>query len=187
LGTWYLMSDGKIRGKLLVELWANGKPMTIQVLADKIGLNSSSAMGYLLGLIKAKYVEVPEKHYYCITCAGKEAIGIPTVDSGLAQCILTPVSDDKAFHFYYDVDQHSGVQANSLEDFGNKIQSVGLNSLEFHLIRKDFENWVRSLGDVELAKKLALLRAAKLSGEDLSEKLYETVNSRIEELKKLLA
>ena len=181
------MSDGKIRGKLLVELWANGEPMTIQVLADKVGLNPSSAMGYLLGLIKAKYVEVPEKHYYCITCSGKEAIGLPNVDSGLAQCILTQVSDDKAFHFYYDVDQHSGVQANSLEDFGNKIQAVDLKSLEFHLLRKDFENWVRSLGDLELAKKLALLRVAKLSGENLREKLSATVNSRIEELKNLLA
>jgi hypothetical protein len=164
------MSDGKIRGKLLVELWANGEPMTIQVLADKVGLNPSS-----------------EKHYYCITCSGKEAIGLPNVDSGLAQCILTPVSDDKAFHFYYDVDQHSGVQANGLEDFGNKIQVVDLKSLEFHLLRKDFESWVRSLGDAELAKKLALLRVAKLSGENLREKLSETVNSRIEELKKLLA
>jgi hypothetical protein len=182
-----MMSDDKIRGKLLVELWANGEPMTIQVLADKIGLNPSSAMGYLLGLIKAKYVEVPEKHYYCITCSGKEAIGLPTVDGGLAQCILTPVSDDKAFNFYFDVDQHSGVQANSLEDFGNKIQTIDLKILEFHMFRKDFENWIRSLGDVELAKKLALLRAAKLSGENLREKLYETVNSRIEELKTLLA
>jgi hypothetical protein len=153
-----------------MELWAAGKPMTIQGIAEKTGINSSSSMGYLLGLIKAKYVSVPQKHYYAITNLGKQA--------------QVPV--EKAFHFYYDLNQHSGVYADSLKDFVAKIQTVDLKSIEFHVQRKDFELWIRSLGDLELSKKLGLLRMRNLSGENLRTGLYETVNSRCEELAKLV-
>ena len=176
------MSAGKIRGKILVDLWAAGKPITIQAIAEKVGLPSSSAMGYLLGLIKAKYVSVPQKHYYAITNLGKQAIGLPTVDKDLAQSVLGSVSLEKAFHFYYNVDQPAGVQAVSLKDFGAKLQTVDLNCIAFHIGRKDFENWTRSLGDVELSKRLGLIRTANLSGENLRNELYNAVNSRCLEL-----
>ena len=181
------MSAGQIRGKILMELWAAGKPMTLQGIAEKTGVNSSSSMGYLLGLIKAKYVSVPQKHYYAITVLGKQAIGLPKVDQKLAANILSPVPVEKAFHFYHALNQPSGVYADSLKDFVAKIQNVDLKSIEFHVPRKDFELWIRSLGDLELAKKLGLLRMRKLSGDDLREALYETVNSRCQELEKLAA
>lgn len=141
--------------------------------------------GLLVGLIKAKYVSVPQKNYCAITDQGKEAIGLPQVDKNLALEILSPLPIEKAFHFYYDIDQPSGVHADSLKDFVDKIQNVDLKSIEFHIPRKDFECWVSSLGDIELSKKLGLLRIANLSGENLRKELYETVNSRCEELKKL--
>jgi hypothetical protein len=169
-----------------MELWAAGKPMTIQGIAEQTGINSSSSMGYLLGLIKAKYVSVPQKHYYAITNLGKQALGLPKVDQNLAQNILSQVPVEKAFHFYYDLNQHSGVYADSLKDFVAKIQTVDLKSIEFHVQRKDFELWIRSLGDLELSKKLGLLRMRNLSGENLRTGLYETVNSRCEELAKLV-
>lgn len=181
------MSDGKIRGKILVELWAMEKPMTLEWLAEKVGLASSSTMGYLLGLIKVKYVSVPQKHYYSITSMGKQAIGLPKVDKNLAQKILNPVSLEKTFHFYYKIDQYSGVQAVSLKDFLDKIQKIDLESITFHLFRKDFENWINSLGDVELSKRIALIRNSKLSGENIRRKLFETLNSRYEELKQILS
>jgi len=179
------MSASKIRGKILMELWAAGKPITIQAIAEKTGINSSSSMGYLLGLIKAKYVSVPQKHYYAITSLGKQALGLPKVDQKLASNILSPVSAEKAFHFYYGLNQHSGVYSDSLKDFADKIQQVDLKSIEFHFPRKDFELWIRSLGDLELSKKLGLLRTRNLSGENLRKALYEAVNSRCEELAKL--
>jgi len=179
------MSEGKIRGKILVELWAAEKPMTLQGLAEKVGLISSSTMGYLLGLIKANYVSVPQKHYYTITNIGKQAIGLPLVDKDLAQNILGSLFLEEAFHFYYDLDQHSGVHADSLNDFVDKIQTVDLKSIEFHFPRSDFELWIRSLGDIELSKKLGLLRLRNLSGENLRKEICETVKCRCEELAKL--
>jgi len=178
------MSEGKIRGKILLELWATGKPITLQELAEKAGLNSSSAMGYLLGLIKAKYVSMPQKHYYTITTIGKQAIGLPKVDNNLAQNILGSLSLEKSFHFYYEINQHSGVHANSLKDFAEKIRTLDLRSIEFHFPRGDFELWIRSLGDIELSKKLEMLRTRHLSGDNLRKELYEAIKSRYEELTK---
>jgi len=179
------MSAGKIRGKLLVDLWVAGKPLTLQGIAEKIGLDSSSTMEYLLGLIKAKYVSVPQKNYYAITNLGKQAIGLPKVDKNLAQNILGSLSLEKAFHFYYAINQYSGVHATSLNDFVDKIQTVNLKCIEFHVPRRDFELWIRSLGDMGLSKKLEMLRMRRLSGETLRKEVYETVNSRCEELTRL--
>ena len=179
------MSAGKIRGKILSVLWTAGKPITLQVITERVGLDSSSTMEYLLGLIKAKYVSVPQKHYYAITNLGKQAIGVPPVDKNLAQNILGSLSLEKAFHFYYDINQYSGVHATSLKDFVDKIQTVNLKCIKFHVPRKDFELWIRSLGDIELFKKLEMLRMRHLSGETLRKEIYETVKSRCEELTRL--
>ena len=100
------MSEGKLRGKILVELWATEKPMTLQELSEQVGLDSSSTTGYLLGLIKAKYVIVLQEQYYAITDIGKQAIGIPIVDKNLAQNILRSLSLEEAFHFCTDIDQY---------------------------------------------------------------------------------
>jgi hypothetical protein len=179
------MSASKIRGKILGVLWAAGKPISLQGIAEKAGLNSSSTMGYLLGLIKAKYVSVPKKHSYAITSLGKKALGLPKIDKKLASNILSPLPIERAFHFYYDLNQYSDVHADNLNDFVDKIQKVDLKSIEFHVPRKDFELWIRSLGDLELSKKIELLRMAQLSGESLRKELYETVKSRCEELTKI--
>jgi hypothetical protein len=180
------MSASKIRGKILWALWAAGKPITLQWISEKAELTSSSTREYLPGLIKAKYVSLPEEQYYAITDRGKQALGLPKVDKKLALNILSPVLLDKAFHFYCGLNQHSGVYANSLKDFLDKIQYVDLNCIEFHVPRKDFELWTQSLGDLELSKKIELLRMKYLSGEKLRKELYETVNSRYKELKKII-
>jgi DNA-binding PadR family transcriptional regulator len=142
-------------------------------------------MGYLLGLIKAKHVSVPQKHYYAITNLGKQALGFQKFDKKVALSILNPVPLEKAFHFHTGINQYLGVYANSLNDFCDKIQKIDLKSIEFHLQRKDFELWLRSLGDLELAKRMELIRGMNLSGEKLRKKVYETVKSRCEELAEL--
>ncbi|MBT8171451.1 hypothetical protein KJN74_01075 [Candidatus Bathyarchaeota archaeon] len=179
------MSAGKIRGKLLVELWLAGKPMTLQVLSEKIGFSTSSTMGYLLGLIKAKYVFVPQKHNYAITSMGKQAIGLPSLTKELAQKILDSVSVENAFHFYFDIDDYSGIYADSLKDFVDKFKNLELKTVLFHFFRKDFENWVRFLGDVELSKKLGIIRIANTSEENLRKELFQTLMNRCKELEKL--
>jgi len=179
------MGGSEVKEKILEVLGTAGKPMSLNEIAQKIGRDTSSTMGYLLGLIKAKQVSVPHKHHYAITNLGKQALGLPKFDKKLALSILSSVPFENAFHFHIGINQYSGIYANSLNDFCDKIQKIDLKSIEFHLSRKDFELWLRSLGDLELAKRMESVRGMGLSGENLRKKVYETVKSRCEELAEL--
>lgn len=176
------MNISQIKRKILEILWIAGKPMRVQDIAEKTGLNISSSMMHLLGLRKAGYVSTPEKSYYAITKTGKEAIGLPKLTKEKALHILRELPKEEAFHFYTGIDQYVGVYANSLNDFCDKIQTVNVKSIEFHAPRRDFELWLDSLGDLELAKIMGIIRRASLSGENLRKKVYESVKSRCEEL-----
>ena len=93
---------------------------------------------------------------------------------------------EKAFHFHTAINQYLGVCANSLNDFCDKIQKIDSKSIEFHFPRRDIELWLRGLGDPELAKRMELIRGMGLSGENLRERVYETVKFRYEELAELV-
>ena len=167
--------------KILVRLWEEGQPMRSKDVAQKLGLGVAATTMHLLGLKKTGHVSTPKHGYYAITDLGKETIGLPKIDKILATKILSRVSKDKAFHFYTGVHQYTQVFADSLADFCDKVQKIGVKSVEFHVPRKDLENWVQSLGDIELAKKLGLIRDMHLHGEDLRTRVYEAVKNRLEE------
>jgi DNA-binding Lrp family transcriptional regulator len=81
---------------------------------------------------------------------------------------ITPVPKESAFHFYTEIGQPTGFSAESLKDFYEIIKRVAVESLEFHLYREDFENWIKSaIEDKALANNLAGLRTANSKGEDL--------------------
>ncbi len=92
---------------------------------------------------------------------------------------------EKAFHFYVDVGKPLNIHAASLQDFCDKIMKVDLNSIEFHVNRGDFEAWFMGLGDMELARKIMLVKEQKMPLEELRKKLYEIVKNRCEELAKI--
>ncbi|UCF59268.1 MAG: hypothetical protein JSV15_02325 [Candidatus Bathyarchaeota archaeon] len=176
------MSISQIKRKILEILWIAGKPIRVQDIAEKAGLSISSSMMHLLGLRKAGHVSTLGKSCYAITKTGKEAIGLPSLTKEKALHILRELPKEEAFHFYTGLDQYVGVYATSLNDFCDKIQKVNVKSVEFHAPRRDFELWLDSLGDLELAKIMGIIRRASLSGENLRKKVYESVKSRCEEL-----
>ena len=53
-----------------------------------------------------------------------------------------------------------------------------MDAIEFHKSRGDFEAWFTGLGDVELAKKTALLKEKKMDDEELRSKLHDIVENR---------
>jgi len=58
------------------------------------------------------------------------------------------------------------------------------NSLEFHLYRGDFENWISEiLGDKELAEEISELRKLNLKGKNLQDQLHFTISKRYYNLK----
>lgn len=171
--------------KILEVLRSGGTPMKPKDVAEKTGLKVSATTMHLLGLKKSGYVNTPQHGVYAITELGKEMIGLPKIDKGHAAKILSRMPTDKAFHFYTGMNQYTHVIAHSLEEFVDKLQKIDVKSVEFHVPRKDFEHWVQSLGDTELARKLADIRNMHLHGEDLRTRLYEAVKHRLEELKRI--
>jgi len=171
--------------KILEKLWEEGQPMKSKEVAHKVKLGIAATTMHLLGLKKTGHVSTPQHGYYAITDLGKEAIGLPRIDKAHATKILSHVPTDKGFHFYTGMHQYLGVHANSFSEFCEKIEKVNAKSIEFHVARRDFENWFQSLGDAELAKKINVIHGLSLHGEELRKKVHEAAKLRLEELKRL--
>ena len=96
--------------------------------------------------------------------------------------ILRPLKEKEGFHFYTGVDKPTGESAESLTIFSKKLKSVKLESLTFHLQRKDFQKWVKNtLGDSKLARRISRIRP--LYDNTIREKMYTTIEHRIKELR----
>ena len=102
----------------------------------------------------------------------------------VASNILRSVPPQNAFYFYRAIGAPTGAAARNLPDFLGILNTIDLTSLQFHLGRGDFENWVKMLGDNTLANQLAGLKEKKLRGEDLRLQLVETVRTRLDSLQK---
>lgn len=101
------------------------------------------------------------KHGYAIAEKGK-----------LVLVALTQLPDDKAFLFYIGIGQPTGVSTRSIKEFYFVVETVAADSLEFHLERGDFENWVKtSIKDDVFANELAGLREEGLKGEALRKQI----------------
>jgi len=96
--------------------------------------------------------------------------------------ILRTLTKEEAFHFYEAVGKPTGENARSLSDFLEKANSVKLESLLFHLQRKDFQNWTKkTLDDSKLARRIGRIRPSH--DDDLRTKMCTTIENRIKELR----
>jgi predicted transcriptional regulator len=172
------MSLSLVKCKILETMLLNEKPAKATEIAKECRSNFKPVMMHLLGLAKMGYIASPSKSLYIITMKGKEALGLPETTIECAKQLLAQTTTEKAFHFYAKMDKPLNLFANSLKDFSEKTQTVDSTSLEFHLCRGDFEKWFISLGDAELAKKMALLKTTGILGEPLRAKLKEILDTR---------
>jgi hypothetical protein len=179
------MSISPVKRLVLETMWVLDKPTKAAEIAKDTGVNFPAVMMHLIGLARSGFAETPEKGLYVITDKGKKTLGLPEVGKDKASEILAYLPVEKSFQFYADYGKALSVHAASLQDFCEKIMNVDINSVEFHAHRGDFEAWFNGLGDVELARKMLLIREQKMFGEDLRKKLYDVVRSRVEELSKI--
>ena len=176
------MSMVKDKMRILEVVWQEDRPMKSSEVAQKLDFHVAATTMHLLGLKSTGHITTLRNGQYAITEQGKEALGLPRIDKVQIKKILAQILDDKGFHFYNGLDQNSRITASSLADFCDKIQKISYKSIEFHIPRKDFEYWFQSLGDLELAKRMSMIRNMNLHGEDLKAKTYEAVKHRYQQL-----
>lgn len=110
------------------------------------------------------------------------------ISKDMAVKVLNPILPQSAFYFYTDIGVPTGKAATSLEEFCNQLKTIDVASIEFHMERGDFENWVRNvLGDMELAARLEKIKMLALSSEELRTKVYNEVKARYDVLSKVIA
>ncbi|MGA3061273.1 MAG: DUF5752 family protein [Candidatus Bathyarchaeia archaeon] len=100
--------------------------------------------------------------------------------------ILRTVPYEKGFHFYTAIGNFTRETATSLDAFENKLQTVPVDSVNFHLQRGDFQKWIKSsLGDDELAERINSI-SMTLPSEDQRKELLAIVQTRTNELRREL-
>ena len=97
--------------------------------------------------------------------------------------VLRTVPPHQSFLFFEDIGKYTGRRAANLADFCENIKTIDIKSVTFHFERGDYERWIReTLHDAELARKLK--RMKKSTGEELRNKILQTVRRRLHELQK---
>lgn len=172
------MSLSPTKHEIMATMLLLDKPERATQIAEEAGKEFPSVMMHIIGLSRMGYATSPEKGLYNLTEKGRKAIGIPEVTSENAKTILADMPQDKAFNFYAGLGKPLSLQARGLQDFCDKIPKVNSDSIAFHVSRGDFESWFAELGDVELAKKTAVLKEKKMVGEELRTRLQDIVTKR---------
>lgn len=172
------MSLSPTKSEILETMLLLDKPERAMSIAKEVGKEFPSVMMHIIGLTRMGYVASPAKGLYTLTEKAKKTLGIPEISEESAKKALADLPQDQSFHFYAGIGKPLGLQANSLQDFCDKILQVNLDSIKFHESRGDFEAWFAGLGDMELARKAALLKAKKVNGEELRSKLRDIVENR---------
>jgi DNA-binding Lrp family transcriptional regulator len=171
----------EIKTRILEKIWIDIRPPTARDIASELGVSGRSVNAHLLNLRKAGFIS--KSHCgYVLTVTGKERLGLPPIDAEMAAAVLRNVPPETAFHFYTGIDHPLSIFAKNLIDFCETIKSIDVRSIEFHMTRGDFQQWIRYLGDLELEKRLGLISVSSLGDDTLREKLYHTLRTRIADL-----
>ena len=80
--------------------------------------------------------------------------------------------DSTPFYFFNDLGQYTGLYAISLMDFYTKLRNLDTKSIDFHMNRGDFQNWIRDIGGfTALVHNMDQLMKRGLDGETLRVRL----------------
>jgi len=139
----------------------------MNAFARMVGLNPNQTIERMQELVNTGLVKKVGSGY-----------GITEKGKAILQA-FTPVPKDAAFHFYTAIGQPIGFSAESLKDFYEIVKRVAVESLEFHLYRGDFENWIKTVfKDAALADGLASLKSANVKGEDLRQGILKAIAAK---------
>jgi predicted transcriptional regulator len=141
--------------------------MNLNEFARMVGLNPNQTIDHMQELVKAGLVR-------------KVGGGYGITEKGRAVLkAFTPVPRDMEFHFYTGIGQPTGFAAKSLKDFYEIVKQVAVDSLEFHLYREDFENWMKTaLKEALFADEFKNMKKIQLKGENLRKEIIKATEAR---------
>lgn len=84
------------------------------------------------------------------------------------------------FYFYSDEGKYTGYSAHNLEEFTEAMKSVSLQSIEFHLAREDFENWLNYTSHKELAQQFKTAKETIQTGNEIKQNLIDLLEQVME-------
>lgn len=141
--------------------------LDLNEFARMVGLTPTQTVETMQELLKADFLRKVGGGYG-ITETGREMLKA-----------FAPVPDGMEFRFYVAIDHPTGAVAKSFMDFYVAIKQVAAQSLEFHLYRGDFENWVHTtLNDETFAEELAKLKKPLLKGEELRKAIIKAAEAK---------
>jgi hypothetical protein len=141
--------------------------MDLTSFAQAVNLNANQAIEQIHELTKEGFLQKNNKGY-CLSEKGVNALKVNQV-----------VPAEKAFNFYIGVDRPLGISAQSIEEFNRQIKQVCSDSLDFHLFRGDFENWIRDvLLDDELAAEIGNNKNAEMHVGELRKALLSAIDAK---------
>ena len=135
--------------------------------ADKVNLTPSQALHQIQELAKDGFLQRVGAGYG-VTQKGKAALKA-----------FKPVAKDNEFRFYYALDKSLDHAAESLAQFYSAIKQIRVDSLEFHLYRGDFQNWLRDVcKEPDVADEFDRVAVSGLKGEALRTELTRILDSK---------
>lgn len=87
-----------------------------------------------------------------------------------------PTESAHGFYFYVDAETYTGYSAHTIDEFVEAVNNVPLQSLEFHIQRQDFENWLSFIGHPKLAQQVQSVREARKTGDKLKQSLLDLLD-----------
>ena len=134
--------------------------MDLNEFARMVGLTTNETTKQIQELAKTGHLK-NQGTGYAITEKGKAVLK--------AQI---PVPDGWEFKFFTAVGQPTNAVARSLKEFYETVKKIDAASLEFHLYRGDFVNWVQAaVKDEDFAGELESVRQSELTGESLRKRI----------------
>ena len=141
--------------------------MDLNMFAKKVNLNPNQTMQQIQDLAKEGFLQ-KIGNGFGITEKGKAALKA-----------FIPIPEETSFHFYFGINQPTDLTANTLQEFYKAIKQASAGSLEFHIYRGDFENWLKeACKEPELAEKVGGVKAAGLKGEELRAELLKVLDAK---------
>jgi DNA-binding Lrp family transcriptional regulator len=153
--------------RVLVGLSEVSGHMDLKGFAEKAGLSPSEALHEIQELAKDGFLQRVGSGYG-ITQKGKAALKV-----------FTPAAEGKGFRFYFGIDRPSEFATESLGDFYKIIRQIDVESIEFHLYRGDFQNWLQQVfAEPELTADFNRIKDEDLKGEALREALLGVLDRK---------